>query len=92
MQRTSTQDKRYRGHRQALNALRIRGLQAQSVLLGMGITRYTAHIEAWAAMNGVRLPDNAAKRIQQILNGNATASDAKLVDVIERAVTFYQSR
>lgn len=86
MERSKKQGKQSTGLRQAVNAMRVRGLNAQSAFLSLGIHRYTAHVEAWAAMNGVRLPKDAKKRIQQVLNGNATSKDAEIIDAIERTI------
>lgn len=71
---------------QAINALRLRLLQAKSQLLSMGTENYMPFIELQAKREGIEMDQARKLEFRQLFNLRVKATDADKVSLIERAI------
>lgn len=76
---------------QALNALRIRVLQAKSGFLALGTEVYMPFIDAQATREGITLSDFDRSEIRQVMNTRMDLTHLRWVELIERALETQQA-
>ena len=77
---------------QALNALRVRALQAKGGFMAIGATYYMGFLEMQAAKEGIELNTTEKTRLRQVMNAHLKADDADRVAFIERALKSQQRK